>query len=315
MFVEKSQATAGSRPSDSESGDSPVGPASPISLRNALEKLSLVIAPPTLVIALAFWFGWKLTNARSAYFGIDISTLGFSTTDYLLRSADATFVPVAVTLLAILAAITLHGWIRHKATTRQGLNTVVNGAAVGAILGGVLTLAGIWAMFEPPPVATYYLVPPVILGLGPGILAYSLWILRHMRASNEPGGDRGVPAWERSGYTIAAMLTLLSLFWAASLYATALGLGRAQILAENLSSQPEVTVFSAKSLDFDALGITVTKITSADSAYKFRYSGLRLLIHSAGKYFLVNDRWSHQHGVTIVLQDTPDIRLEFTPGG
>jgi hypothetical protein len=304
-----------SGPSEPPIDESSADVVSPVTLHGVLEKLSLFIAPPTLVIALAFWFGWTLTNTRAAYFGIDISTLGFSTTDYLLRSADAAFVPVAVTLLAILAAITLHGWIRHSATTRRGLSAVVNGATVGAFLGAVLTLVGIWAMFAPLPVATYYLVPPVILGLGPGILAYSVWILRHMRPPHGPGGDRGVPAWERSGYMIAAMLALLSLFWASSLYAAALGRGRAQILAETLSSQPAVTVFSVKSLGVDAPGITVTNIASASSAYKFRYSGLRLLIHSAGKYFLVNDGWSHQHGVTIVLPDASDIRLEFTPGG
>jgi hypothetical protein len=158
-------------------------------------------------------------------------------------------------------------------------------------------------------------VPPLILGLGPALTAYSLWILRHVRVPNGQKASRSVPAWERSGYVIAAMLVLLGIFWAASLYAEALGRGRAQALAENLSSRPAVTVFSAKSLGINAPGVTVTKIAASSSAYKFRYSGLRLLIHSADKYFLVNDEWSHERGVTIVLGDTSDIRLEFTPGG
>src|SRR5690348_12442394 len=76
----------------------------PVAIRNILENLSLFVAPPTLVVALAFWFGWRLTNTRSEYFGIDSSTLGFSTSDYLLRSADAIFVPIAVALLLIFLA-------------------------------------------------------------------------------------------------------------------------------------------------------------------------------------------------------------------
>lgn len=314
LRIERSQAAAGSGPSEPRIGDSSTEHISPITVRGVLEKLSLVIAPPTLVIALAFWFGWTLTNARSAYFGIDSSTLGFSTTDYLLRSADAAFVPITVLLLVILTTIMLHGLIRHAVTTDRGLNATVIGAISGAILGAILTLFGIWSMFESLPVATYYLVPPVILGLGPAFIAYSVWILRYERTPNQPKADRTVPAWERSGYVIAAMLALLGIFWASSLYAAALGRGRAQILAENLSSQPAVTVFSVKSLGISAPGVTATKITTGSSAYKFRYSGLRLLIHSAGKYFLLNDEWSHQHGVTIVLDDTSDIRLEFTPG-
>ena len=284
-------------------------------MRGVLEKLSLVIAPSTLVIALAFWFGWTLTNARSAYFGIDSSTLGYSTTDYLLRSADAAFVPIAATLLIILMAIMLHGLVRHAAMTDRGLNAVVLGAVGGTILGLVLTLFAVWAMFDPLPVATYYLVPPVILGLGPTLTAYSAWILRHVRAPNEPKANRAIPAWERSGYAIAAMIALLGIFWAASLYASALGRGRAETLAENLSSRPAVTVFSVKSLGIDALGVTATKITSASSAYKFRYSGLRLLIYSAGKYFLVNDGWSHEHGVAMIIQDTPISELSLHQGG
>jgi len=315
LRIETPEVAADSGSPDSRISDPSADQVSPITVRGVLERLSLVIAPSTLVIALAFWFGWTLTNARSAYFGIDSSTLGFSTTDYLLRSADAAFVPVAVTLLAILMAITLHGLVRHAAMTPRGFNAVVIGAISGSTLVAVLTLFGIWAMFEPLPVATYYLVPPVILGLGPALMAYSLWILRHVRAPNGQKAGWAVPAWERSGYVIAAMLVLLGIFWAASLYAAALGRGRAQALADNLSSRPAVTVFSAKSLGINALGVTVTKIATSSSAYKYRYSGLRLLIHSASKYFLVNDGWSRDRGVTIVLQDTPDIRLEFRPGG
>ena len=64
-------------------------------VRGALELFGLVIAPTTIITALAFYFGWTLTNARASYFGIDASALGFSTQDYLLRSADALFVPRA----------------------------------------------------------------------------------------------------------------------------------------------------------------------------------------------------------------------------
>jgi hypothetical protein len=183
------------------------------------------------------------------------------------------------------------------------------------MLGVVLTFFGVWAMFKPLPARTNYLVPPVILGLGPSLIAYSAWTLRHVTVSNQKKMDRVVPMWERSGYVIAVALALLGVFWASSLYASALGRGRAEALAGSLATRPAVTVFSAKSLDINAAGVTVTRITNDSSAYKFRYSGLRLLIRSANKYFLVNDSWSRERGVTIVLQDAPDIRLEFTPGG
>ena len=298
---------------ESPVSDSPDGQSHAV--HDFLQRLSVFVAPPTLVIALAYWFGWTLTNTRSRYFGIDSSTLGYSTTDYLLRSADAAFVPVAVILLAVLAAISLHGLIQRAAVTHRGLTAVRRGAAVSVALGIVLTFFAVWAMFRPLPVATNYLVPPVILGLGPALIAYSAWTLRNGRAPGRDKAGHVMPAWERSGYVIAAMLALLGIFWASSLYASALGRGRAQALAENLPKQPAVTVFSVRSLGIDAAGVTATVISAAGTAYRFRYSGLRLLIRSADKYFLVNDGWSRERGVTIVLRDTSDIRVEFTPGG
>ena len=314
FLPEKSQIAAVPKPSELKIDGSAIDHASPAAVRGFLEKLSLVIAPSTLVIALAYWFGWTITNTRSAYFGIDSSTLGYSTTDYLMRSAVAAFVPIAVILLAVLMAIMLHGSVQHVITAPRGANAVKRGARGGVILGAVLTFFGVWGMFKQLPVVTYYLVRPIILGLGPALIAYSVWTLRHLKTSGSEEAYHIAPAWERSGYVIAAMLALLSIFWASSPYAQALGRGRAEALAENLSGQPAVTVFSVKSLGVDAAGVTVSKIGNAASAYRFRYSGLRLLIHSANKYFLVNDRWSHKRGVVIVLEDTPDIRLEFTPG-
>jgi hypothetical protein len=288
--------------------------ASLLTVRGALERLSAVIAPPTLVVALAFWFGWTLTNARSAYFGIDVSVLGYSTTDYILRSADAAFVPIAITLLVAAGAVALHGLVRRAASGQPGRNMVRRGAAVGLMLGGALAFLGAWGMLKPLPIATNYLVPPVILGSGPALAAYSAWALRHLGAPRRGDGATGIPAWERGGYAIALMIAVLAVFWASSLYAAALGRGRAEVLAESLASRPAVTVFSQRSLGIDAAGVVVTKITDPAAEYRYRYSGLRLLVHSANKYFLVNDGWSRARGVTIVLDDTAGIRLESTPG-
>jgi hypothetical protein len=287
----------------------------PFSLSDIFDKLSLFIAPPTFVIALAFWFGWTMTNARAAYFGIDSSMLGLSTDDYLLRSADAAFVPIAVVLVILLAAVALHGLMRSAITAGHGLEAIKRGAISGALLGAVLTSLGVWAMFEPLPVATNYLVPPVILGLGPSLIAYSTWTLRRVAARDSKEAPREVPTWERMGYAIAVALALLGVFWASSLYASALGLGRAEAYAQTLSARPAVTVFSVRSLDIEAPGITAIGIADESSEYRFKYSGLRLLIYSANKYFLVNQNWSPGSGVTIVLQDTSDIRLEFASEG
>ena len=250
--IERAQVTANSGPSELQMNDAYTKHDNPAVIRDALERLSLVVAPPTLVIALAYWFGWTETNARSKYFGIDASTLGYSTTDYLLRSADASFVPVAVILLASLAMIMLHGFVQHALKAGWGLTVVRRGAKSAAVLGALLSFFGVWAMFKPLPLITNYLIPPVILD-GPPLIAYSAWTLRHIRSLGRKREDYVIPAWERIGYTVATLLALLGLFWASSLYASALGRGRAEVLAANLSGQPAVTVFSMRSLSISRL--------------------------------------------------------------
>ena len=56
-------------------------------------------------------------------------------------------------------------------------------------------------------------------------------------------------------------------------------------------------------------------IAGPDERYPYRYSGLRLLVMSGGKYFLVPDGWTRASGAVLVIPDTPDIRVEFFPGG
>ena len=67
-----------------------------------------LVAPTTLITALAYYFGYRREQAFAGYFGIDSSALGFSTSDYVLRSVDALFVPVAIVLLVAFGAVFLH---------------------------------------------------------------------------------------------------------------------------------------------------------------------------------------------------------------
>ena len=79
-------------------------------VRRTLRVLGSVVAPATLITALLYYFGWTATHASAAYLGIDESLLSFSTQDYLLRSVNPVFWPLAVGL--IVAALALHGHIR-----------------------------------------------------------------------------------------------------------------------------------------------------------------------------------------------------------
>jgi hypothetical protein len=280
----------------------------------SLKEWVLVVLPPTtLVTALAFWFGYNYTAARTYYLGIDSNMLEYSTTEYLLRSGEPVIVPLAVLLALGLVALITHaltGYLIGKWPKRMVLRTTF----ISLIVLGALALAvAIRSMFIS--LDGYYLLPPLLLGGGAALSAYSFYMLRTNITPLTLRRQQSVaPPWERAGYVIAALLVILSLFWGMTLYAGALGRGRAQALESNLTARPGVRIYSKHSLALRIPAIVETKLKTADSEYHFEYSGMRLLVHSAGKYFLMPEGWTHESGTTFILEDNSSIRIEFTAG-
>ena len=281
-------------------GAEPLSAGAKASLHSARELIGLAAGSATLLTALAFYFGWTLTNARASYFGIDPSTLGFTTTDYLLRSADALFVPLGAIIFTVLAGVAIHSMVRNSLHVRLTRTGVTRAAWVCGAVGFVLLGLGIAAVFRPLPFPTHYLVAPLSPALGAVLLAYAIYLVH--------GPLSPVPI------VLIAALVILSTFWAASKYADALGRGRAQQLAASLETRPSVVVYSNERLQLDLPGVTETALDRRDSAYAFRYEGLRLLVRGGDKYFLLTETWSQKDGVAIVLPDTDELRVEFRSG-
>jgi hypothetical protein len=280
-------------------------------VRGALELIGMVAAPTTIVTALAFFFGWTLTNARTSYFGIDPSTLGFTTTDYVLRSADAVFIPLGALVLLGLLAVVVHGRVRAaraRGTHKRELRWAA-WSAVGA--GGALFAVGVVAAFRSPLWREHPVFPPACPGVGIALVAYGLHVL------HQPDDSAQLTlAWRPSLATmLVALLVVLSAFWTASEYAKDLGGKRARELVERLDQRPRVEIYASRRLNLTADGVIEKRLPGADSAFRYSYSGLRLLVRSGGRYFLLPDDWSQKSGTTIVLRDTPGLRFEFGVGG
>lgn len=285
------------------------------SARRALELVGLVVAPTTLVTALAYYFGWVLTNSRARYFGIDASALGYSTQDYLLRSADALFVPLGAVIVLALALVSLHAAVTRVMDDERARRRlwVAAHAAIGA--GGLLFAFGVVAVFEPVAFSPHYLFASASPGIGIALVAYGVHVLERVRtARSQQSTPLADLTTRRAAVTLVALLIVLSGFWTASKYADALGRGRAQSLAASLGAQPGVTVFSPRRLHIDAPGVTERRLTGPDAAYRYRYAGLRMLVRSNGKYFLVPDGWRRGVSTAIVLADGADYRFEFGAG-
>jgi hypothetical protein len=280
-----------------------------VDARQALELLTLVVPPVTLVTALLFWFGFELVDARASYFGLGPGTLGFSTTDYLIRGVEAGIVPLIVLFLAVLGGVAVHTGA-HRLADRWGTAKQFRWGIGLVIVGGALIgVVGTYSAFRLlPPAFDWYLLPPFLLAIGPLAAAYAARWLR----------PREAPVARSLQVSAVAVggLVIVSLFWATSLYADALGRGRAQQLAASLAAQPRVIVYSERALAIDPAVAPTERLGSEENGrYLYRYSQLRLLIRSAEKYFLLPDNWTPATGTVLVIPDGPEIRIEFAPGG
>ena len=67
-----------------------------------LKTLASVIAPLSIITALMFYFGLLHAYHFFRQFGIDYTVFDLSTQDYVVRSADGLFIPLAVVCLLVL---------------------------------------------------------------------------------------------------------------------------------------------------------------------------------------------------------------------
>jgi vancomycin permeability regulator SanA len=272
-------------------------------VREVLEWLSLVVPIVTIVTALLFWFGWTATDSRYEYLGIESSTLGLTTTDYVLRSADGIFVPATITLFIVLVSAAIHAVV--STAIREGWATLpLRVASIAAVLIGLAStvLGTVW-MFNGAPANTYYLLRPILLGGGVLTLAYSIRVLVRVRSSSSPGRA----GWERIGAWASAAIVLLMVFWAFSLYAHALGRGRAYTFANQLDKQPAAIVYSTHDLALAGH----EEVT--DSYFRYRYSGFRMVMKAGDKYVLLSEGWTRENGRAVLIDDTASVRIEFEP--
>jgi hypothetical protein len=265
--------------------------------------VGLVLGQLGAVTALAFYFGWVRTSAYLQYFGLDTSMVDFSTADYVLRSVGAAYWPLMWLGLLVVLALAAHARIcavlaRDGTRGDRHLATI---AAVGVGLLGV-AVAGLFDVWIFPPRIP---VIPLLLTAGFALIAYS-WALHSIRPAP---GEASLVAKAQ----IVALCGLIAggLFWAWGSYANTVGERTAQQTADALADRTEVPVFSARRLALSGPGVHVDRIDDEESLYRFRYTGLRLLLRSDDRYFLLPKDWERGQGSVFVLSESDEVRLEF----
>jgi hypothetical protein len=109
-------------------------------------------------------------------------------------------------------------------------------------------------------------------------------------------------------------LVLLGIFWSVSAYAEAIGNWSGRDMAAHLGKLPSLVLYSKVPLGLDHPGVVEEVIGDEDGNYRYRYAGLKLLLRSGDKLFILPQRWTAEHGKSILIQEGEGIRVEFAPG-
>jgi hypothetical protein len=299
-------------------------------LERTIKLTASIIAPTTILTALLLYFGYARTNALYSWFGIDASTLGFSTQDYLIRSAEAVYLPVGALLGGMLLLWWMHNAVSARLSSGDRRPLLVVIAVLLGVAGVALLARGIAGVIWPWLSRNDFLVTPLCLGVGILFVSYALYMRNRLNAgksgSGQPGkSDSGQPGKSDSaqpslskgavGSSLVVMLILLSIFWMTTNYAEAYGRGFASQLGQRLETRPAVTIYSMDRLYLHGTGVIEHRISRSAGAYHYEYTGLRLLIQSRGRYFLLPAGWDRQRDATMVVTDNDRLRFEFRSGG
>lgn len=254
----------------------------------------------TALTALLIYFGWRRADTQAARMGFDESLLGMSTQDYLLRSIG----PLLPLLLTIAGAGLVWLWADRRiarSIARQrpaGRHWPWLVTVLGLVLAPVVYLTSPWWA------QTAFVVWP--LSIGAAVLLVSYGEALRMRRDGEPA-----PVLLK---IFAGLAVGVCLFWSASNRAEVLGERLANDYAQGVSSAVRVTVYAGERLYLRGPGVAEEELAAGHAAYRFRYTGLRLLDHIGDRYFLVPDGWTPGHGVVIALSEDDKLRFEYSSG-
>lgn len=96
-------------------------------------------------------------------------------------------------------------------------------------------------------------------------------------------------------------------------YAAQITANPRQLLAVTIySPRAWSSTYSPKSLELHLRGVQETRLGNPESAYRYRYDGLRLVQRSGDRYLLMSEQWDARTSRIVVPRDSDAIRMEFT---
>ncbi|MBB1261724.1 hypothetical protein [Streptomyces alkaliterrae] len=279
-----------------------------------------MVAPTTVVTALLFYFGYVALRARFRYYGVDLDLVDLTLQETLLYGVEVLYPPVLVIALIGLAVTGLHAGVRWLLSAPE--RDVASGwVGVLLVLVGLLALVRGFVGFLVARVGAgeHFPVTPVALALGSAAVAYGGWMLHTVAARRRAWpAESNLRQTARRSVGWLALVGVASAFWATNEFAAAHGRGKAEEFAEGLPARPHVLLHSKEPLRGVPCGVEHRDGGAGAGEFRHRYKGLRLLVESGGRLFVVPAHWrdGRDGGTpsrTLVVPYGDDVRVELRP--
>ena len=279
------------------------------SLPEVVQMVTAFAAPTTLVAALLLFFGYNRTVHLFLTFGVDVGSLSYSAQDYMLRSVEAIYAPIAILLIVGVVLLFGHGWVLHRVSGRVYTRRLRYIAATLLVVGGAVLFRGLLGIAIVDLSRNELVLTPLALSTGAACTAYGYWLHRVIA----PAHPFEWPAWMRNMFVgIVIAVVLLGLFWATTNVAQAYGRAVAHDFLRDIPKRPAITIYTSNRLYLQGRGVTEEALRG-DQGFKYRYQGLRLLVQSDGRYFVFSDRATARDVTTFVVPVSDDIRIDLEP--
>ena len=291
----------------------------PLVMHRWIGVAGLFVAPTTVITAVCYFFGYVSTRKYFAYFGVDSDAIGFSTSDYVVRSISVLYAAILVLLLAWAVLLWAAAYLRGVASNGQRARLLHRLAWAAILVGALGAVRGVVGVLLPrfAPVRNP-LLTSIALGLGTVLVVVGFWLLTTSKPDSTP---RKFAAAERASLIVAGGVTVMSLFWVTYIFANAYGENQAQIAeAELWTRQTGVIVETTERLDPPANLILETPLTptAADGAsptaaqqqgITYRYMCFRSLVVRDNQWVLVPAKWTPQLGYAAIITDDSENRI------
>lgn len=275
-----------------------------------------IVALTSLLTALLYYFGFARSKALYSYFGIEQSILSFQTPDYILRSIEGLTEPLRWILTLLLGLIWMHyqllRWLEQPGALAASRRTVLVRFIIVLGIGFVVVNAVTMPYAARLPfVLLFY---PTIWTVGIGLIAYALYLAGSSLAEGKSDRPSLYAQVRRMSLWVLAGLLLYGLFWVVAIAANVAGKDRAAYIANYLDELPDVVIYSETDLHLQANGVDAVTDCPTPTTCWTRYSGLKFLLRSDHKFFLLPALWKKGQDMTIIIPEADTIRIEVAPG-